>query len=229
MGTLVSLYNKNNEFVGYFGWKYNKNGEISKDLKIVDNLAYAYLYNDDATFKLAKYFKNMNGKYKNYTMKLEWDGRGVNPEDIVKIIPEPTRYTGHETSKYDNITVDCKFILDNLKHSVISCKNKNSRYILREDGEVFSLLKNGEAKLKAQFFCESGGVKNRARREAGKGGGSVYKCVNLWSNKHFLTHVLIKKFVTENEKAITNEKGKITNIFYKGSMPVDYNKRCFKA
>lgn len=229
MGCIVEVYSKKNEFVGYFGWKYNKNQEISKRMVIVDSIAYAWLYNDKMTFQMARYIKANHGKYKNYLIRLQWDGRGLNPEDVLNSLPESEVYTGHETTKYDDIKVDCKFTLDNLGHAVLSCKNKNTRYIIREDGEVFSLLKNGEAKLKVQFYCESGGVKNKERRKSGKSGGSVYKCVMLWSNRRFLTHLLVKKYVTGNDSSITNEKGKITNAFYKGAMPVNYLKRCFKA
>ena len=153
------------------------------------------------------------------------------------------KYTGHQTTKYNNISVvDC-FTINGLKHTILAYAGKKTKYVIREDGEVFSLNEKGEWKIKVQYFCESGGVKNRARREAGKGGGSVYKCVSLWSTMQFLTHKLVKMYVTHEqtpcEYYISNgtidsivKHGKKTHIgenFYKGLMPKGFNKRCFKA
>lgn len=153
------------------------------------------------------------------------------------------KYTGHQTTKYNNISVvDC-FVINGLKHAILAYSGKKTKYVIREDGEVFSLNDKGEWKYKVQYFCESGGVKNRARREAGKGGGSVYKCVSLWSTMQFLTHKLVKMYVTHEqtpcEYYLSNgtidsivKQGKKTRVnenFYKGMMPEGFNKRCFKA
>ena len=268
MSCIVEVYNKKEEFEGYIGWKYNKTGEISKRLVITDNIAYAILYGDESTKALVSFVNKPEGVYKNKILKLQWDGKGLDPKTVSiddngdnikieyninkKITDNETgdtatvklnKYTGHQTTKYNNISVvDC-FVINGLKHSILAYTGKKTKYVIREDGEVFSLNDKGEWKYKVQYFCESGGVKNRARREAGKGGGSVYKCVSLWSTMQFLTHKLVKMYVTHEQTTceyyISNgtrdsivKHGKKTHVgenFYKGIMPDGFNKRCFKA
>lgn len=274
MGCMVELYDKNNEFVGYIGWKYNKNGTVSKNTAITDNIAYALLYGDQGTRNFVNYMHYKDDKYKNCHMKLVWDGRGLDPNtisfpeddkkkvevkfNITKTVIDNSKhevstvklnkYKGHQTTKYNDISVSDYFVLNKMRHAVLSHsiysnKNKKIKYVVREDGEVFSLSENGEMKLKAQYFAESGGVKNKARRAAGKGGGSVYKKVILWNKYNFLTHKLVKEYVT-HEKSIneyyisngtcdsivkTNKKAAIDERFYRGQMPDGFNKRCYKA
>ena len=272
MGCLVELYNKQNEFVGYFGWKYNKDGQRSKRMVIVDNLAYALLYNDKATEYLANYMYLKDNMYKNYKMKLIWDGMGLNPDnivfskgstidekdievkfDITKTVTDKetnetatvklNKYTGHQTTKYNDIRVLDYYVMGGLRHAVLGHTKHRSKYVIREDGEVFCLNEKGEMKLKVQYFHESGGVKNKALRAAGKDGGTVYKTVSLWSKYCFLTHKLVQEYVTHekstNEYYISNgtrdsivrtgKKTATNGNFYKGRMPNDFNKRCYRA
>ena len=139
-----------------------------------------------------------------------------------------SKYTGHDTNKYDTISVKDRFILEGKRHSLLVNSLRKAQYILREDGEVFSYNpETGDMKHKVQYFSESGGVKNRARREAGKGGGSVYKTVGLW-NYQFLTHKLVAKYITEDANT-TGKKERVSPSFYKGIMPDGSNRRCYKA
>lgn len=270
MGCIVEIYDKNENFEGYIGWKYTKTGEISKRLVITDSIAYALLYNDNCLESLVSFAQNPTGKYKNKIIKLTWDGHGIDPntikpednlkKDNIKIkyainksitdnntgeteTIKLNKYTGHQTQKYNNITVVDYFVINGLRHAILSYTGRNMKYIIREDGEIFSLNNKGEWKLKAQHFRESGGVKNRARREAGKSGGSVYKCVSLWNNLSFLTHKLVKLYVTHEKSnseyyssngtvdsiVKTGQHTHINENFYKGCMPVDFGKRCYKA
>lgn len=82
MGCIVKAFDKSNNFVGYFGCKYNKDGSISKEVTLVDSITSVLLYGDQSTVDLATYIKNTNGKYQDYRIELEWDGRGLNPADI---------------------------------------------------------------------------------------------------------------------------------------------------
>lgn len=144
------------------------------------------------------------------------------------IDPQSVKYTGHDTTKYNTICVKDRFILEGKKHSLLVNSLHKAQYILREDGEVFSYNpETGDMKHKVQYFSESGGVKNRARREAGKGGGSVYKTVGLW-NYQFLTHKLVAKYIAEAANT-TGKKERVSPSFYKGIMPNTFGKRCYKA
>ena len=151
-----------------------------------------------------------------------------------------SNYIGHMTHKYDTIRVKDIYMFQGKKHVLLADLLHKAQYILREDGEVFSYNpETGDMKHKVQYFSESGGVKNRARREAGKGGGSVYKTVGLW-NKQFLTHKLLSKYITMNDEiryynadgtkdCVITKNQKVSNEFYKGKMPNGYSKRCYKA
>ena len=152
-----------------------------------------------------------------------------------------SNYSGHNTKKYNDLFVIDTYTCLSKKHTIIGCHGKKPKYILREDGEVFRLYDTGEMHKMAQFYAESGGVKNRARRAAGKPGGSVYKTVSIYSCK-FLTHKLIEKYVTlDNSRAVyynadgtkdcimTKKDKYVSRDFYKGHMPQGYNKRCYKA
>lgn len=139
-----------------------------------------------------------------------------------------SKYTGHDTTKYNTICVKDRFILEGKKHSLLVNSLHKAQYILREDGEVFSYNpETGDMKHKVQYCSESGGVKNRARREAGKGGGSVYQTVGLW-NYQFLTHKLVAKYIAEDTNT-TGKKERVSSRFYKGIMPNGFGKRCYKA
>ncbi len=152
-----------------------------------------------------------------------------------------SNYPGHNTTKYNDLYVKDTYVCMGLKHTILGCHTKNPLYVLREDGEVFRLHDNGEMHKMAQFYAESGGVKNRARREAGKGGGSVYKTINLYGHR-FLTHKLLEKYVTfDNSRAIyynadgtkdcimTKKDKYVDHKFYKGRMPDGVTKRCYRA
>jgi len=149
-------------------------------------------------------------------------------------------YSGHMTHKYDNIRIKDYYQFQGMKHVLLTNAPLIPQYIVREDGEVFSYdPKTGNMKRKAQMFHESGGVKNKARRAMGKPGGSVYKTVNLWG-KQFLTHKLLGMYVqsdeayvyykaTGNKDLVVTTRNKVSKKFYKGQMPVGYEKRCYKA
>lgn len=151
-----------------------------------------------------------------------------------------SNYSGHMTHKYDNIRVKDVYVFEGKKHVLLINLSHKMQYILREDGEVFSYNpETGDMKHRVQYFKESGGVKNRARRNAGKDGGSVYKTVGLW-NSQFLTHKLISKYITLDDEilycnsdgtkdSIMLKKKKVDNSFYKGKMPNTFGKRCYKA
>lgn len=189
-------------------------------------------------------FKNLEDTLENnIDVKYSIDKKIIDKETGEVETIKLNKYTGHQTTKYNNITVTDYFVINGLRHAILSYAGKTTKYVIREDGEIYSLNEKGEWKLKAQHFRESGGVKNRARRDAGKSGGSVYKCVSLWSNLSFLTHKLVKDYVTHektsNEYYCSNgtvdsivKAGKHTHVgenFYKGNMPANFGKRCYKA
>lgn len=151
-----------------------------------------------------------------------------------------SNYNGHMTHKYDNIRIKDYYQFQGMKHVLLVNAGYNPEYIIREDGEVFRYnVKTGEMKRMVQMFHESGGRKNKARRAQGKTGGSVYKTVGLWG-KQFLTHKLLGMYVksdeayiyyksTGNKDLVVTTRNKVSKKFYKGQMPVGYNKRCYKA
>lgn len=215
--------------------------ELSKIIKAWDKrIAFTYTEIDNGIYACLIYQKDKKSKKDiKYIINKKITDEETGEIETIKL----NKYKGHQTTKYNNISViDC-FVINGLKHAILAYSGKKTRYVIREDGEVFSLNSKGEWKYKVQYFCESGGVKNRARREAGKGGGSVYKCVSLWSTMQFLTHKLVKMYVTHEqtpcEYYVSNgttdsivQQGKKTHVnenFYKGMMPKGFNKRCFKA
>lgn len=102
MGCMVKAFDKSNNFVGYFGCKYNEDGSMSKEVTLVDSITSALLYGDQSTVDLATYIKNTNGKYQDYRIELEWDGRGLNPADIE--FEEVSEYGDHKMSnRYDYV------------------------------------------------------------------------------------------------------------------------------
>jgi len=211
-----------------------------------DKLNFNYIQVDTGVYKCLIYQKQkneINTSTNNVNIKYIINKKIIDTETGDSETVKLNKYTGHQTTKYNNITAIDYFMIGGLRHTILSYTGKATRYVIREDGEIYSLNEKGEWKLKAQHFRESGGVKNRARREAGKSGGSVYKCVCLWSKFSFLTHKLVKDYVTHeksaNEYYSSNgtvdsivKAGKHTHVgenFYRGSMPVDFGKRCYKA